>query len=143
MSLKVEDLLYALDNENNTGVAGLTASKIKQEKNDVLQKLQLSKEELKDFHMRLTDYRYVDEVSSLQEGRYIRWIPLNVETAEIKLTKGAFMVRTTLNDDGVILICRNTQRQSVVVKFDNVLIFQKLSDQEQILIKALTLLDKK
>jgi hypothetical protein len=143
MSLKVEDLLYALDNENNTGVAGLTASKIKQEKNDVLQKLQLSKEELKDFHMRLADYRYVDEVSSLQEGRYIRWIPLNVETAEIKLTKGAFMVRTTLNDDGVILICRNTQRQSVVVKFDNVLIFQKLSDQEQILIKALTLLDKK
>ena len=143
MSLKVEDLLYALDNENNTGVAGLTASKIKQEKNDVLQKLQLSKEELKDFHTRLADYRYVDEVSGLQEGRYIRWIPLNVETAEIKLTKGAFMVRTTLNVDGVILICRNTQRQSVVVKFDNVLIFQKLSDQEQILIKALTLLDKK
>jgi hypothetical protein len=143
MSLKVEDLLYALDNENNTGVAGLTASKIKQEKNDVLQKLQLSKEELKDFHTRLADYRYVDEVSGLQEGRYIRWIHLNVETAEIKLTKGAFMVRTTLNDDGVILICRNTQRQSVVVKFDNVLIFQKLSDQEQILIKALTLLDKK
>ena len=57
MSLKVEDLLYALDNENNTGVAGLTASKIKQEKNDVLQKLQLSKEELKDFHTRLADYR--------------------------------------------------------------------------------------
>ena len=72
MSLKVEDLLYALDNENNTGVAGLTASKIKQEKNDVLQKLQLSKEELKDFHSRLADYRYVDEVSGLQEGRYIR-----------------------------------------------------------------------
>ena len=143
MSIKVEDLLYALDNENNTGVAGLTASKIKQEKNDVLQKLHVSKEELKDFHTRLADYRYVDEVSGLQEGRYIRWIPLNVETAEIKLTKGAFMVRTTLNDDGVILICRNTQRQSVVIKFDNVLIFQKLSDQEQILIKALTLLDKK
>jgi hypothetical protein len=143
MSLNVEDLLYALDNDNNTGVAGLTASKIKQEKNDVLQKLQLSKEELKELHSRLTEYRYVDEINCLQEGRYIRWIPLNVETAEIKLTKGAFLVRTTLNDDGVILICRNVRRQSVVVKFDNVLIFQKLSDQEQILIKALTLLDKK
>jgi hypothetical protein len=143
MSLNVEDLLYALDNDNNTGVAGLTASKIKQEKNDVLQKLQLSKEELKELHSRLTEYRYVDEINCLQEGRYIRWIPLNVETAEIKLTKGAFLVRTTLNDNGVILICRNVRRQSVVVKFDNVLIFQKLSDQEQILIKALTLLDKK
>jgi hypothetical protein len=143
MSLNVEDLLYALDNDNNTGVAGLTASKIKQEKNDVLQKLQLSKEELKDLHSRLVDYRYVDEINCLQEGRYIRWIPLNVETAEIKLTKGAFLVKTTLNDDGVILVCRNVRRQSVVVKFDNVLIFQKLSDQELILIKALSLLDKK
>jgi hypothetical protein len=27
MSLDVEELLHALDNENNTGVAGLTASK--------------------------------------------------------------------------------------------------------------------
>jgi hypothetical protein len=143
MSLNVEELLYALDNENNTVVAGLNASKIKQEKNDFLQKLQLSKEELKDFHLRLADYRYVDEINGLQEGRYIRWIPLNVETAEIKLTKGAFLVTTTLNDDGVILICRNVRKQSVVVKFDNVLIFQKLSDQELILIKALTLLDKK
>jgi hypothetical protein len=143
MSLNVEDLLYALDNDNNTGVAGLTASKIKQEKNDVLQKLQLSKEELKDFHTRLADYRYVDEINGLQDGRYIRWIPLNVETAEIKLTNGAFLVRTTLNDDGVILICRNTKRQSVVVKFDNALIFQKLSEQELILVKALTILDKK
>jgi hypothetical protein len=33
MSLNVEDLLKALDNENNTGVAGLTTSKIKKEKN--------------------------------------------------------------------------------------------------------------
>ncbi len=106
-------------------------------------KLQLSKEELKDFHARLADYRYVDELSGLQEGRYIRWIPLNVETAEIKLTNGAFLVRTALNDDGVILICRNVRKQSVVVKFDNVLIFQKLSEQEIILVKALTLLDKK
>ena len=32
MSLNVEDLLKALDNENNTGIAGLTTSKIKKEK---------------------------------------------------------------------------------------------------------------
>ena len=91
----------------------------------------------------MADYRYVDEINGLQDGRYIRWIPLNVETAEIKLTNGAFLVKTALNDDGVILICRNTKRQSVVVKFDNVLIFQKLSEQELILVKALTILHKK
>lgn len=143
MSLDVEELLYALDNENNTGVAGLTASKIKNEKNDVLQKLQLSKEELNDFHRRLADYRYVDEINQLQEGRYIRWIPLNIETAEIKLATGAVLVKIFLNKDGVMLICKNAIRKSVILKFDNILVFQKLSPQEQILVKALTLLDKK
>ena len=143
MSLNVEDLLKALDNENNTGIAGLTTTKIKKEKNDILQKLQLSGKELKDLHARLKDYRYINELNDIQMGRYIRWIPLNTETAEIKLTKGAFMVNTFLNEDGACLLCRNTYRRPIVVKFDKVLIFQKLSEQEQILISAIDFLDKK
>ena len=143
MSLNVEDLLKALDNENNTGIAGLTTSKIKKEKNDILQKLQLSGQELKDLHARLKDYRYINELNDIQLGRYIRWIPLNTDTAEINLTKGAFIVNTFLNDDGASLVCRNTYRQPVIVKFDNILIFQKLSEQEQILIAAIDFLDKK
>lgn len=71
MSLNVEDILKALDNENNTGVAGLTTSKIKKEKNDILQKLQLSGQELKDLHARLKEYRYINELNDLQLGRYI------------------------------------------------------------------------
>ena len=144
MSLNVEDLLKALDNENNTGVAGLTTSKIKKEKNDILQKLQLSGQELKDLHARLKEYRYINELNDLQLGRYIRWIPLNTETAEIKLTKGAITVNTFLNEDGVCIVCNNSyRRRPIVVKFDKVLIFQKLSEQEQILISAIDLLDKK
>ena len=76
-------------------------------------------------------------------GRYIRWIPLNTETAEIKLTKGAFTVSTFLNNEGACLVCNNTYRQPIIVKFDKVLIFQKLSEQEQILIAAIDFLDKK
>ena len=143
MSINVADLLNALDNENNTGVSGLTSSKIKKEKNDILQKLQLSGKELKDLHTRLKSYRYVNELNDLQVGRYIRWIPLNVETAEIKLTKGAILVNTFLNNDGACLVFRNTYRRPIIVKFDKVLIFQKLSDQEEILIAAIDFLDKK
>jgi hypothetical protein len=143
MSINVEVLLNALDNENNTGVAGLTTSKIKKEKNDILQKLQLSGQELKLFHSRLKEYRYINELKDLQIGRYIRWIPLNIETADIKLTKGAILVNVFINEDGAVLVCRNTYGQSIVVKFDKVLIFQKLSEQEKILIAAIDFLDKK
>jgi hypothetical protein len=143
MSINVEVLLNALDNENNTGVAGLTSSKIKKEKNDILQKLQLSGKELKDLHTRLKDYRYINELKDLQVGRYIRWIPLNTETAYIKLTKGAILVNVFINDDGAVLVCNNTYKQPIIVKFDRVLIFQKLSEQEEILVAAIDFLDKK
>lgn len=143
MSLNIDVLLNALDNENNTGVAGLTSAKIKKEKNDILQKIQLSGKELKEFHTYLKEYRYINELKDLQVGRFIRWIPLNTDTADIKLTKGAFLVNIFINDDGAVLVCRNTVKQSIIVKFDRVLIFQKLSDQEQILISAIDFLDKK
>lgn len=143
MSINVDVLLNALDNENNTGVAGLTSSKIKKEKNDILQKLQLSGKELKDLHTRLKDYRYINELKDLQVGRYIRWIPLNTETADIKLTKGAILVNVFINDDGAVLVCNNTYKQPIIIKFDRVLIFQKLSEQEEILVAAIDFLDKK
>ena len=143
MSLNVDVLLNALDNENNTGVAGLSSSKIKKEKNDILQKLQISGKELKQFHTSLKDYRYINELKDLQAGRYIRWIPLNPDTSEIKLTRGAILVNVFINDEGAVLVCRNALNQSIIVKFDRVLIFQKLSEQEQILITAIDFLDKK
>ena len=143
MSLNVDVLLNALDNENNTGVAGLSSSKIKKEKNDILQKLQISGTELKQFHASLKDYRYINELKDLQVGRYIRWIPLNTDTSEIKLTRGAILVNVFINDEGAVLVCRNALNQSIIVKFDRVLIFQKLSEQEQILITAIDFLDKK
>ena len=143
MSLNVDVLLNALDNENNTGVAGLSTSKIKKEKNDILQKLQISGKELKQFHTSLKDYRYINELKDLQLGRYIRWIPLNAGTSEIKLTRGAILVNVFINDEGAVLVCRNALNQSIIVKFDRVLIFQKLSEQEQVLITAIDFLDKK
>jgi hypothetical protein len=143
MSLNVDVLLNALDNENNTGVAGLSSSIIKKEKNDILQKLQIYGKELKLFHASLKDYRYINELKDLQVGRYIRWIPLNADTAEIKLTKGAILVNVFINDNGAMLVCRNALNKSIIVTFDRVLIFQKLSEQEQILIAAIDFLDKK
>ena len=48
MYLDENDLKKALENENNESIINLTISEIKSEKNDILQKLQLGKEDLKD-----------------------------------------------------------------------------------------------
>ena len=148
MSLDVNDLIHALDNENNTNVAGLSSAVMKKNKNDILQKLQLSGGELKEYHKVLKDYKYVDELNELQVGRFIRWIRLDKDTTDIKLVNGAVLVNILVNEKGVFLICSGLNRggrggrRNVALKFDNSLIFQKLSDQEKILISAIDYLEK-
>ena len=58
-----EDLLKkALENENNESIVNLTISKIKSQKNDILQKLNLSTENLKDNLKKLKEYRYINNI---------------------------------------------------------------------------------
>ena len=66
-------LLKSLDNENNSSMNNLSSKKIKSMKNDYLQQLQLSREKLKEYHTKLKEYRYVDDLSDIQYGRYIRY----------------------------------------------------------------------
>ena len=54
----------------------LTPGKIKQYKNDILQRLGLDRETLKIYHKKLKNYRYCTDVLDIQDGRYVRWIPL-------------------------------------------------------------------
>ena len=74
--LDEEYLIKSLDNENNIGIENLTTKKIKTIKNDCLQQLQLPRDKLKEFHLKLKHYRFVDDLTNIQYGRYIRWINL-------------------------------------------------------------------
>ena len=66
-SLDVDSLIKALDNENNEEFMDLNSQIIKKEKNDILQLL-LPREKLKSMHKSLKNYRYIDEISSLNYG---------------------------------------------------------------------------
>jgi hypothetical protein len=131
-----EKLLKALDNENNSSMINLTSKKIKQIKNDNLQLLQLSRETLKEFHKKLKDYRYVDELNEIQYGHYLRWIPLK-NPEKIYLTKGAILLDIKIKEQGVHLLFKNSYNKIFEIKLDENMLFQKLSDQEKILLSAL------
>jgi hypothetical protein len=134
--LDVEQLLQALDNDENESMIDLTTSKIKSIKNDMLQKLQLPKETLKTYHKKLKDYRYVGELHEIRYGAYIRWINLkNIDN--IRLTNGGIICDIQVTNTGLWIKCKNNMNRFFQLKLDECLIFQKLSDQERILLKAL------
>jgi len=140
-SLNVNNLLNALENESNASIMKLTTKDIKKRKNDILQKLQLKRKTLKLFHKKLKQYRYCTDLSDLQYGYYIRWISLQ-NPEKIYLTNGAIISDIKYENDSLQILCKNFKNRFFQIKFDEVIIFQKLSNQEKVILNVLDYLEK-
>ena len=141
--MDVNKLLKALDDTSNETLLNFTSDKIKEMNLQVLKELCLPKQYTLDILRKLNDYKYVDEMNELKYGAYIRWI--NIETPDnIHLTKGAIFCEMKITDDGVFCICKNYGFNSrhFQISIDKNLIFQKLTDQELVLLSALDHLSK-
>jgi hypothetical protein len=147
--LDMEKLVKALDNDNNQNIVDneLDYKKINQAKNDILQQLQLSRDSLKIMHKQLKAYRYIDSMEEVRYGSYIRWIKLN-NPENIKLTNGGIVVDIKVfkyeeeGIDEVHLVCRNRMNRLFQIKLNENIVFQKLNDQEQVLLSAMEYLNK-
>ena len=141
--MDVHKLLKALDDESNDTLMNFTTEKIREMNLNILKELQLTKKETLDLFNKLKDYKYVDEMSDLKYGTFIRWIPIEDPT-NIHLTKGALFCEMKIKDDGVFCVCKNYgfPPRHFQISMDKNLIFQKLTDQELVLLSALDHLAK-
>lgn len=136
-----EKLVESLENEGNYSITNLTSGIIMEHKNNILQKLSLQGKELKSLHKKLKKYRYCSDLSDLQFGNFIRWISLK-NPEKINLTNGAFFTDYVYTKDSVKIVCRNNRGFTFQIKFDEVIIFQKLNEQEEILLTVMDYLNK-
>ena len=86
----IQNIIKALDNEENENIMKLTSDKIKNIKLNILKDLNLSKTKLNEIIEKLEDYIYIDEIPDIKYGSYLRWIPLK-DFNNIKLTNGAII----------------------------------------------------
>tara|TARA_Y100000588_G_C14234716_1_gene916759 strand:+ start:820 stop:1248 length:429 start_codon:yes stop_codon:yes gene_type:complete len=134
-------ILDALENETNASIMNLTTSKIQKQKNDMLQRLQMPKSKLKSFHKKLKKYRYCSDLKDIQYGFYVRWIPIG-NPENIRLTNGGIICDIKITENGIYVVCKNNFNNIFQFKFDECLIFQKLSREEIVILKVLDYLDK-
>ncbi len=137
----VETLLKAVHNEDNKKLMSTSFSDLKTIKNDILQQLQLTGEEMKEVHKKLKDYRYVDEIADLKFGSYIRYISI-CDPENMILAKGGVLCDIIINDEGVNLTFKNFMHQHFQIKMQECLLFQKLSNEEKVLLSAIEYLNK-
>jgi len=139
--LEIDNLLDALENETNTSIMELTTSKIKQINNDAIQRIQIRGNELKQMHKKLKEYRVIRDLRDLQLGYYIRWIPLK-DPSNIYLTNGGIIIDIDILKNGIHIRVKNNRNRVFQIKYDESVIFQKLTVQEKIILSVLDHLDK-
>ena len=159
--MDIQALDKALENEENASIMQTSHSEIKKKKNDILQKLQLKGTVLKTMHATLIGYKYIDDIDELTVGRYVRWISLK-RPDHISLTNGAHVCNISIqnyahdddddhDDDDEDQECKTCIRCKVVrngkplffnLNFDENLVFQKITEQEWIILDALAALEK-
>jgi hypothetical protein len=141
--MDVNKLLKALDDTSNEGLLNFTTEKIKEMNLNILKELALSKADTLELFKKLNGYKYIDEMNELKYGTYLRWISIK-DPNNIYLTKGALFCEVNITDNGVNVVCKNmgTGCRYFQIKMDECLIFQKLTQQELVLLNALDHLSK-
>ena len=138
-TLDIDQLLDKIENETNEYLDGKSMNSITDEIYDKINELHLSSERAKELCSKLIGYRYVDEINELHKGKHIRWMRTN--SKEKILTNGGIVVNIKFLDNGIHVVSKNSQNYFIQIKFDECLIFQKLSVEEQLILMAYEYID--
>jgi hypothetical protein len=129
-----------LTNETNENITSQTFQVIDETKREIIYELELPNIVAKSLLKKLEEYRYIDEIPDLQVGRYIRWINLT-NPEKIKLTNGGILCEIKI-EDAVILVLKNSMNRFFQINMNENLVFQRLSEQERIILYAIDLVNK-
>ena len=149
-NINVDELLKSIESDKLLSVSKLSYDKINTIKYNVLTRVGLEDDELESMLLKLSDYRYVEELQDIHHGAFVRYVPLTNNSSkskqdnnEIILKPGGFICDIKILGSGVQLLCRNHFRKMFQLRLDEVLLFQKLTKQEEIILSVFDYLNKK
>lgn len=137
-----EELTKMIQDMDEKKLIHLNSSIIKNSKNNILQKMGFERNELKHYHKVLNHYRFVDEIDELSLGHHIRWFNLT-KIDHLKLYNGAILMELDYKKNNVYLICKGYRNQIFTIKMNEIILFQKLTHQELLLIRILDYIQDK
>jgi len=139
--MNIQLLQQALENDDNLNIINTNIQDIKNKKNEILQELGLKRDDLKSFHKKLNGYMYIDNISDLKYGRNIRWINLK-QLDPIKITNGSVLCDIKISAKGISLVLKGFNASFITLYFNENILFQKINDEEKIILKAVEYLEK-
>lgn len=103
----------------------------------VLEEQGLPRERVEKIADKIAGYKYIDNLYHLQKGRYVRWLNKKNE-----LTNGAIVADIIFESKGIYVMCKNSYHRCFKLKFDDCIIFQKLTPDEELILMAYEYVDR-
>ena len=138
-TIDVESLLSSIEDSKNDYLENKTTEMINQDIFNSVNAFSIDIETKKTYCDKLIGYRLVFELNELHKGKHIRWIRKN----NGKLTNGGIIVDIKFFDEGVHILCMGNGKRFVQIKFDDCVIYQKMSEAEQLIVMAYEYVDNK
>jgi hypothetical protein len=152
-TLDIDHLLSSVENEKNNHLSKKTSATVTKEIYEKLLELPFSNENVEILCNKLLGYRYVDEIHELQKGKVVSWIRIRKSATQEKLEaekaeSTSFALQPKLSGTGIVVNIKFTDTGTNVVisnppnkrftqyRFDDCYTFQKMSEEEQLLLMA-------
>ena len=141
--LDVNAILNAMNKTENSTIANLTLKKIAKRRREILSSLDLPTDKMEDFDRRLQMYRVIEDPQDLKHTQLLRWIPLRSLLTKPYLTLGGTLFSVKVRpDDGLHQVTiRNVKRFVFQIKFELNVVFQRLSREELLILRAVEYVD--
>jgi hypothetical protein len=137
-TLDIHHLLESIENDKNDYLENKTMKKITHEIYESIDQLIIPHELKTEFCQKLAGYRLVDNIHELHIGKHIRWIRESSQS----LTNGCIITNIKFLDNGTQILGKNNQNRFIQFKFDECIIYQKMTLEEQLILMAYDYIEK-
>jgi hypothetical protein len=136
--LDINAILSAMNKAENNTIANMTLKKITARRHEILSSLNLTPEKMEEFERKLHMYRVIENPFDLKHNQLIRWIPLRSLEMRPYVTLGGtlFRVREGQTEKLHIVTIRNIKKFVYNIKFELNVMFQRLSQEELMILRA-------
>ncbi len=125
-----DKLIKALEDETNAYLFDLTTDKLREQTKKLLAELQLPRKVEREYTKKLEYYKVIDDPKEMKYGAYVRWIQLD----DFSLMNGAIFCDLVDQDT---MKCKNFVGRHFQIRTDECLVFQKLTNQEMVILSAM------
>lgn len=148
--IDINELLRASENVDMNYFMNKSLEIISNEIVEVLRENNIPNKNIAEFCDKLCDFRFIDQIYQIHKGKHVRWIRLPKTGGQNKgltnggqnivLTNGGIVVDIKFLDSGTHILCKNKNR-FIQYKFDDCLTFQRLSDDEILVLSCVNKID--